>query len=133
MKLECPYCWQHYEINATDRDQDFVCLCCEQTFNGKDALLLPESGGGERKWCRILLAAVVLLVIFNLFLWWQCGGQERKTTNATEFSVSALPPSLERDFAELRERQTRLEEQVRALQEELRKLQLPDGDRRAAE
>ncbi len=125
MKLECPYCWQHYEINAADRDQDFVCLCCEQTFNGKDALLLPDVRGGDRKWCRILLIAVFLLVILNLLLWRQCAVRERAA------NVAAAQPSPARELAELRDRLTRLEEQVRKLEEN--RSRIGDGYREAAE
>ncbi len=133
MKLECPYCWQHYEINAADRDQDFVCLCCEQTFNGKDALLLPDTRGGERKWCRILLIAVLLLVGLNLVLWQRCAARERQEAVAAASVEPLGQPSLERELAELRARQTRLEEQLRTLREELGNPQTPIGDRSPAE
>lgn len=77
MKLECPYCWQHYEIDNSERKQTFTCICCGQTFNGKDALVLPEYRTGMTRWIMILaLISVVVLTAFNLFCCfqnWQSG------------------------------------------------------------
>jgi hypothetical protein len=70
--MECPYCWQHYEIAPGDREKDFVCICCDQTFNGRDALVIPAN---DRKlWIKVAVSAGVVatvLLALNIFLWRQ--------------------------------------------------------------
>lgn len=72
MRMECPYCWQHYEIAPGDREKDFVCICCDQAFNGRDALVIPAN---DRKlWIKVAVSAgivAVLLLALNIFLWRQ--------------------------------------------------------------
>ncbi|MBR2643027.1 MAG: HD domain-containing protein, partial [Lentisphaeria bacterium] len=49
MKLECPYCWQHYEIAKSDMNKELVCINCEQSFRVQDALVI-DSHHASRKY-----------------------------------------------------------------------------------
>lgn len=72
MRMECPYCWQHYEISHTDRDKDFVCINCDQSFNGRDATIIP--GNHQKLWMIVSFAAgalALLMLATNVFLWRQ--------------------------------------------------------------
>jgi len=75
MKLECPYCWQHYDIERKHLNQEFTCISCSQVFNGKNALIIEDDPKRSRTFRLItyiiLLTAVLLLGISNLSLWKQ--------------------------------------------------------------
>lgn len=75
MKLECPYCWQHYDIDRKHLNQEFTCISCAQVFNGKNALIIEDDPKRGRTFRLItyiiLLTAVLLLGISNLSLWKQ--------------------------------------------------------------
>ncbi len=68
MKLECPFCWQHYEIDKAERNQTFTCVCCNQTFNGCDAHVLHDRNTERDRRLAVLLIAGFLLIV--LAAWW---------------------------------------------------------------
>ncbi len=42
MKIECPNCWQHFEVDSADLKHEFACPNCEHVFHGRDALRAPH-------------------------------------------------------------------------------------------
>ena len=72
MKLECPYCWQHYEIAKSDMNRELVCINCEQTFRVQDALVIDSRSSRNNPLLWVIGgmgAAIVLLLGLNLWSW----------------------------------------------------------------
>ncbi len=71
MKLECPYCWQHYEIEKSAPDREVVCIYCEQHFLVKDALVLEKRSAQSRFFWPVIggiLLIVLCLAGVNIWL-----------------------------------------------------------------
>ena len=73
MKIECPYCYQHYEIEKSDMDRELVCINCEQSFRVRDALVLEQTPAHRQSLTWLLAGMGVLIVLLlGLNLWnWQ--------------------------------------------------------------
>ena len=72
MKLECPYCWQHYEIAKSDMNRELVCINCEQSFRVQDALVIDSRSSRNNTLLWVIGgmgAAIVLLLGLNLWSW----------------------------------------------------------------
>ncbi len=90
MKLECPYCWQHYEIEKSDMDRELVCINCEQTFRVQDAMIIDNSP--LRKYRMLMVIGGLVLVIlllggFNLYCW------HRLSSRPAEPAIPAAAPA----------------------------------------
>ncbi len=97
MKLECPYCWQHYDIERKDINQEFTCISCAQAFKGKDALVLedPKRARTLRLTAYVaLLAAVVALAVFNVTLWRQLHSLRSRAKIAAQAGMSETEKKL---------------------------------------
>ena len=76
MKIECPYCYQHYEIEESDMDRELVCVNCEQSFRVCDALVLDQKPAHRQPmtWLLIVIGVLtVLLLVFELWNWRKLG------------------------------------------------------------
>lgn len=73
MKIECPHCYQHYEINRSDLDRELICINCEQSFRVRDALVLDQQLPQPRRLSIWLMSVsgtlIVLLLALNLWNW----------------------------------------------------------------
>ena len=72
MKIECPYCYQHYEIEKSDMDRELVCVNCEQAFRVRDALVLEQAPEHRppMTWLLVVIGVLtVLLLLLNLWNW----------------------------------------------------------------
>lgn len=73
MKIECPHCYQHYEIGRSDMDRELVCINCEQPFRVRDALVLEQTASQRRRLTLLLPvgmgALIALLLVLNLWTW----------------------------------------------------------------
>ncbi len=127
MKLECPYCWQHYDIDRKHLNQEFTCISCSQVFNGKNALIIEDDPKRSRTFRLItyiiLLTAVLMLGISNLSLWKQLRSfQSRAETIArTEKSETVQKLEIVHSAASaLEERLAKLEKIVEVKDEALK-------------
>ncbi|MBQ7392822.1 MAG: HD domain-containing protein [Lentisphaeria bacterium] len=81
MKLECPYCWQHYEIAKSDMNKELVCINCEQSFRVQDALII-DNRNAPRKYMLWLVsgmaAVIVLLLALNVWILLRPAGNNRE-------------------------------------------------------
>ena len=72
MKLECPYCWQHYEIAKSDINRELVCINCEQSFRVQDALII-DSHHRNGNYNKLLIGGlgliIAILLIMNIWIW----------------------------------------------------------------
>ena len=73
MKIECPHCYQHYEIEKSDMDRELVCINCEQSFRVRDALMLEQTPAHRLSPTWLLTGMGVLIaLLLGLNLWnWQ--------------------------------------------------------------
>ena len=102
MRLECPYCWQHYEIEPQDKSQEFTCICCGQVFNGRDAVILPPIKLRREKivvYAALLLT--VLLTLLNLYLFLRNLSSERN--DECKIKISALNGQMEQLRSDLKQ------------------------------
>ena len=40
LKIECPHCRQHFEIDEAERGENYQCSTCGDSFNGREAVVL---------------------------------------------------------------------------------------------
>ena len=67
MKLECPYCWQHYEIAKSDINRELVCINCEQSFRVQDALII-DSHHRNGNYNKLLIGGLGLIIAILLIV-----------------------------------------------------------------
>lgn len=133
MKLECPYCWQHYEIAKNDMNRELVCINCEQTFRVQDALVI-DSRSGHKKITTWLLGGmgvlIILLLLLNIWSWHRSGAAPAKSaptaSAAAEPSVRVVSPQtdlqtviapLYRTLKEFRTENEKLAKQITVLEQ----------------
>ena len=72
MKIECPYCYQHYELEKSDMNREVVCINCEQTFQVRDALVLDQPSVRKKMIWVFAAMGVLIVLLIGLNLWnWQ--------------------------------------------------------------
>ena len=141
MKLECPYCWQHYEVEKKDLDHEFVCISCEQAFHGRDALILEDR---NPLFMRIFAVVALLLIVgllgSNLWCWRQLQqiqktGEARNATNSSSLApifttIDATREDLARFDGRQLETEKRLAEQGNVLKDLQKQLVQLDANTR---
>ena len=72
MKIECPNCWQHFDVAPSDLKGEFSCPACDHVFTGREALkLAPRS---RKPWIVTVVVLGLLLlvsVVMNFRQWHQ--------------------------------------------------------------
>ena len=134
MKVECPYCWQHYEIDKSDMDRELVCINCEQAFRVQDALVIdaPRPRHNALLWVTGGFgAAIVLLLALNLWSWQQMIRNSNTEVTVAEQSFQPVEQSkdlqaaiapLNNSLKEVRAENEKLAKQAAALQQLCRDL-----------
>ena len=92
MKLECPYCWQHYEVAKSDMNRELVCINCEQSFRVQDALII-DANSGRRNYTPWLIAGmgviIIVLLIVNVWIWRSLSAPRTDKENPRQTAVAA--------------------------------------------
>lgn len=95
MKLECPYCWQHYEIAKSDINRELVCINCEQSFRVQDALII-DSHHRNGNYNKLLIGGlgliIAILLIMNIWIWQRISSAP-KTESKPAVQTAAVQPA----------------------------------------
>ena len=124
MKIECPYCRQHYELKDPKCDQKVVCLECQQKFSISSARRLdPEKLG--RNWviaAGLLFVLTCALLASNVWLWRQLA--------ALQHSGDAPPVDARKAIRDLREQEQCLQQRIQILERRLDAIAKPELESR---
>ena len=95
MKLECPYCWQHYEIAKSDMNRELVCINCEQSFRVQDALVIDsQSRRNALPWILGGMGVMLVLLLgLNLWTWLRAGSSKVDAASQQPAVQTAVQPA----------------------------------------
>ncbi|WP_176013197.1 hypothetical protein [Victivallis sp. Marseille-Q1083] len=73
MKISCPNCQQHFEIEPDQKNRDFVCSSCGWHFNGNEGTVLPSRRAGAvgRAGWLFVFPVIVILAVCTVILFFQ--------------------------------------------------------------
>ena len=67
LKIECPHCRQHFEIDEAERGENYQCSTCGDSFNGREAVVL-SAPAWRRKVGSVLFVLALILLAANVSL-----------------------------------------------------------------
>lgn len=67
LKIECPHCRQHFEIDEAERGENYQCSACGDSFNGREAVVL-SAPAWRRKVGSVLFVLALILLAANVSL-----------------------------------------------------------------
>ena len=107
LKIECPHCRQHFEIDEAERGENYQCSTCGDWFNGREAVVL-SAPAWRRKVGSVLFVLALILLAANVSLL----VMQRLPKPEPAGAVPAVDPA---EFAELSSQVGKLEAKLAAL------------------
>ena len=108
LKIECPHCRQHFEIDEAERGENYQCSTCGDWFNGREAVVL-SAPAWRRKVGSVLFVLALILLAANVSLL----VMQRLPKPEPAGAVPAVDPA---EFAELSSQVGKLEAKLAAVE-----------------
>ena len=60
LKIECPHCRQHFEIDEAERGENYQCSACGDSFNGREAVVLSAPAWRRKVGSVLFVLALIM-------------------------------------------------------------------------